>query len=207
MINLIFLHNGGVSLMARTREFDEAKVLEAAMQLFWEKGYEATSLSDLTARMGIQRPSIYSTFGDKKELFEAALRRYTTSRASEIRTKLQSYASVKQAFYIFFEEVITAEYTKDLSNGCFCINTMVELAPHDEKFEILTREHQLYLSVIFQETIERGIQSGELEANTDAKSLAQALIVALIGLTVMLKSQPQRSFVDNAIATTLTLLK
>lgn len=207
MINLIFLHNGGVSLMARTREFDEAKVLEAAMQLFWEKGYEATSLSDLTARMGIQRPSIYSTFGDKKELFEAALRRYTTSRASEIRTKLQSYASVKQAFSIFFEEVITAEYTKDLSNGCFCINTMVELAPHDEKFEILTREHQLYLSVIFQETIERGIQSEELEANTDAKSLAQALIVALIGLTVMLKSQPQRSFVDNAIATTLTLLK
>lgn len=207
MINLLFLPNGGVSIMARTREFDEAKVLEAAMQLFWEKGYEATSLSDLTARMGIQRPSIYSTFGDKKELFEAALRRYTTSRASEIRTKLQSYASVKQAFSIFFEDVITAEYTKDLSNGCFCINTMVELAPHDEKFEILTREHQLYLSVIFQETIERGIQSGELEANTDAKSLAQALIVALIGLTVMLKSQPQRSFVDNAIATTLTLLK
>lgn len=207
MINLLFLSNGGVSIMARTREFDEAKVLEAAMQLFWEKGYEATSLSDLTTRMGIQRPSIYSTFGDKKELFEAALRRYTTTRASEIRTKLQSYASVKQAFSIFFEDVITAEYTKDLSNGCFCINTMVELAPHDEKFEILTREHQLYLSVIFQETIERGIQSGELEANTDSKSLAQALIVALIGLTVMLKSQPQRSFVDNAIATTLTLLK
>ncbi|KUF27790.1 TetR/AcrR family transcriptional regulator [Lysinibacillus sp. F5] len=193
--------------MARTREFDEEKVLEAAMQLFWEKGYEATSLSDLTARMGIQRPSIYSTFGDKKELFEAALRRYTTSRAADIRARLQSHASVKQAFATFFEEVIAAEYTKDLSNGCFCINTMVELAPHDERFEILTREHQLYLAVIFQETIERGIQSGELDADTDAKSLAQALLVALIGLTVMLKSQPQQAFVDNAIATTLTLLK
>jgi len=193
--------------MARTREFDEEKVLEAAMQLFWEKGYEATSLSDLTARMGIQRPSIYSTFGDKKELFEAALRRYTTSRAADIRARLQGHTSVKQAFAIFFEEVIAAEFTKDLSNGCFCINTMVELAPHDERFEILTREHQLYLAVIFQETIERGIQSGELEEGTDAKSIAQALIVALIGLTVMMKSQPQKSFVDNAIATTLTLLK
>ncbi|HBT71193.1 MAG TPA: TetR/AcrR family transcriptional regulator [Lysinibacillus sp.] len=193
--------------MARTREFDEEKVLEAAMQLFWEKGYEATSLSDLTARMGIQRPSIYSTFGDKKELFEAALRRYTTSRAADIRARLQSHTSVKQAFATFFEEVIAAEYKKDLSNGCFCINTMVELAPHDERFEILTREHQLYLAVIFQETIERGIQSGELDADTDAKSLAQALLVALIGLTVMLKSQPQQAFVDNAIATTLTLLK
>lgn len=193
--------------MARTREFDEDQVLDAAMQLFWEKGYEATSLSDLTSRMGIQRPSIYSTFGDKKELFEAALRRYTMSRASDIRNRLQSHSSVKEAFSIFFADVVNEEYSGDLSKGCFCINTMVELAPHDERFEILTREHQMYLAVIFQETIERGIQSGELEFNTDAKSLAQALIVALIGLTVMMKSRPQRSFVDNVIAATLTLLK
>lgn len=193
--------------MARTREFDEDQVLDAAMQLFWEKGYEATSLSDLTSRMGIQRPSIYSAFGDKKELFEAALRRYTMSRASDIRNRLQSHSSVKESFSIFFADVVNEEYAGDLSKGCFCINTMVELAPHDERFEILTREHQMYLSVIFQETIERGIQSGELEVNTDAKSLAQALIVALIGLTVMMKSRPQRSFVDNVIAATLTLLK
>lgn len=193
--------------MARTREFDEGQVLEAAMQLFWEKGYEATSLSDLTSRMGIQRPSIYSTFGDKRELFEAALRRYTTSRASDIRSRLQKYSSVKEAFSIFFADIITEEYEEDLSKGCFCINTMVELAPHDEKFEVLTREHQMYLAVIFQETIERGIQTGELDVNTDAKSLAQALIVALIGITVMMKSRPQRSFVDNAVAATLTLLK
>lgn len=193
--------------MARTREFDEDQVLDAAMQLFWEKGYEATSLSDLTSRMGIQRPSIYSTFGDKKELFEAALRRYTMSRASDIRNRLQSHSSVKEAFSIFFADVVNEEYAVDLSKGCFCINTMVELAPHDERFEILTREHQMYLAVIFQETIERGIQSGELEFNTDAKSLAQALIVSLIGLTVMMKSRPQRSFVDNVIAATLTLLK
>ncbi|EOQ23506.1 TetR/AcrR family transcriptional regulator [Bacillus cereus group sp. RP37] len=193
--------------MARTREFDEDQVLDAAMQLFWEKGYEATSLSDLTSRMGIQRPSIYSAFGDKKELFEAALRRYTMSRASDVRNRLQSHSSVKESFAIFFADVVNEEYAGDLSKGCFCINTMVELAPHDERFEILTREHQMYLAVIFQETIERGIQSGELEVNTDAKSLAQALIVALIGLTVMMKSRPQRSFVDNVIAATLTLLK
>jgi len=192
--------------MARTREFDEGKVLEAAMELFWEKGYEATSLSDLTSRMGIQRPSIYSAFGDKKELFEAALRRYTTSRASEMRARLQSHSSVREAFSAFFKNVVAEEYAGDRSRGCFCINTMVELAPHDEKFEILTREHQMYLSVIFQETIERGIQSGELKPGIQAKALAQALIVSLIGLTVILKSRPEQSFVDQAIAVTLTLL-
>lgn len=77
----------------------------------------------------------------------------------------------------------------------------------DEKFEIPTREHQMYLSVIFQETIERGIQSGELEIGLDAKAVSQALVVSLIGLTVMIKSRPERSFIDNTIEVTLTLLK
>lgn len=192
--------------MARTREFDEQKVLEAAMELFWEKGYEATSLSDLTSRMGIQRPSIYSAFGDKKELFEAALRRYTMSHASDVRARLQKHSSVIEAFSAYFESVVAEEYAENRSRGCFCINTMVELAPHDEKFEILTREHQMYLSVIFQETIERGIQSGELKHGIHAKALAQALIVSLIGLTVIMKSRPERSFVDQAITVTLALL-
>lgn len=193
--------------MGRVREFDEEKVLDAAMQLFWEKGYEATSLSDLTSRMGIQRPSIYSAFGDKKELFETALRKYTMSHASEARSRLQNQPSVREAFRAFFENLVDEEYSVSRSRGCFCINTMVELAPHDEKFEILTREHQMYLAVIFQETIERGLQSGELASGTDAKALSQALIVSLIGLTVMLKSRPERSFVNNTIEVTLTLLK
>lgn len=193
--------------MARTREFDAEKVLDAAMQLFWEKGYEATSLSDLTSRMGIQRPSIYSTFGDKKELFEAALRKYTMSRASEVRNRLQDHPSVKEAFRIFFEEVVDEEYAGSLSRGCFCINTMVELAPHDEKFEILTREHQMYLSVIFQEAIERGIKSRELRATIDVKAVSQSLIVSLIGLTVLLKSRPNRAFIDNAVKMMLASLE
>lgn len=193
--------------MARQREFDMEKALDAAMQLFWEKGFEATSLSDLTSRMGIQRPSIYSAFGDKKELFEAALRKYTSSHAAYVRANLQNNLSVKEAFRAFFENIVAKEYEKSPSWGCFCINSMVELSPHDEKFEILTREHQMYLSVIFQETIERGLRSGELDSGINAKSLAQTLVVSLIGLTVMMKSRPERSFVDNAVKEYLALLR
>lgn len=193
--------------MARTREFDEEQALDAAMQLFWEKGYEATSLSDLTSTMGIQRPSIYSAFGDKKQLFEAALRKYTNSHASFVRNKFQNKTSVKDAFRSFFEGIVSKEYNEDNpSRGCFCINTIVELAPHDEKFEILTREHQMYLAAIFQETIERGIRSGELSSNLSPKNVAQTLVISLIGLTVMMKSRPERSFVDNSIESILTLL-
>ncbi|OMD35095.1 TetR/AcrR family transcriptional regulator [Paenibacillus odorifer] len=193
--------------MARPREFDEEKALDAAMQVFWEKGFEATSLSDLTSRMGIQRPSIYSTFGDKKGLFEAALRKYTSSHAAYIRNKLQNSSSVKEAFRAFFENMVEKEYGQNPNWGCFCINSMVELSPHDEKFEVLTREHQMYLSVIFQETIDRGLRSGELDPAINAKSLAQALVISLIGLTVIMKSRPERSFVDNSVKEILTLLR
>ena len=110
--------------MGRIREFDEEKVLDEAMQLFWEKGYEATSLSDLTSRMGIQRPSIYSAFGGKEELFEAALRKYTKSRASLIRTRLQSNPSVKEAFHTFFESVVDSR-----SGGFAQRATEVSLSP------------------------------------------------------------------------------
>ncbi|MDR0125073.1 MULTISPECIES: TetR/AcrR family transcriptional regulator [Bacillus] len=193
--------------MVRQREFDEEKALDDAMLLFWEKGYKATTLSDLTAKMGIQRPSLYSAFGDKKELFEAALRKYTKLHASHIRTKLQNNLSVKEAFRTFFEDLVEEEYRDSPSKGCFCINTIVELAPHEEKFEILTREHQMYLSVIFQEKIVQGIRSGELESNLNAKALAQTLVVSLIGLTVFIKSRPERSFVDHSVAMILSILK
>lgn len=192
--------------MVRLREFDEEKALDAAMQLFWEKGYEATSLSDLTAKMGISRPSLYAAYGDKKELFESALRKYARSHAAYVRARLQSSSSVKESFRSYFDGVVEEAYEGGKNRGCFCINTMVELAPHEEIFAILTREHQMYLSVLFQETIERGKQTGELDAAADAKALAQALVVSLIGLTVLLKSRPERAFVDNSVTVMLSLL-
>ncbi|AZJ21327.1 TetR/AcrR family transcriptional regulator [Bacillus wiedmannii] len=193
--------------MARLREFDEEKALDAAMQLFWEKGYAATSLSDLTAKMEIQKPSLYSAFGDKEGLFEAALRRYTNLHAANIRTKLQNEQSVKGAIRTFFENMVEEEYKKEFSKGCFCINTMVELAPHNEKFEVLTREHQMYLAVIFQELITKGIRSGELQSDLNAKALAQTLVTSLIGLTVLMKSRPERSVIENSISIIVSLVK
>ncbi|SCW63759.1 transcriptional regulator, TetR family [Paenibacillus tianmuensis] len=193
--------------MVRPRSFNEEQALHAAMELFWEKGYEATSLSDLTAKMGIQRPSLYSAFGDKKELFEASLRKYNQSHASYVRARLQGAPSVKEAFRAFFAGIVAEGYEEGPNRGCFCLNVMVELAPHDAKFEVLTREHQMYLAATFQETIERGMRSGELGNHVSAKALAQTLVVSMIGLTTLMKSRPDRAFADNAVATIVALLE
>ncbi|SEK30848.1 TetR/AcrR family transcriptional regulator [Paenibacillus sp. OK003] len=193
--------------MVRQREFDTDQALEAAMQIFWDKGFEATSLSDLTTAMGIQRPSLYAAFGDKKELFETALRRYTTLHAAQVRSRLQHTSSVKEAFRALFEHIGAEGDVTDTRHGCFCINTMVELAPHDPKFAVLTREHQMYLAAIFKETIERGQETGELSNDLDASALSKSLVVSMIGLTVMMKSEPDRSFVQQSIKVTLSLLE
>ncbi|OAX49204.1 TetR/AcrR family transcriptional regulator [Paenibacillus sp. AD87] len=193
--------------MVRQREFDTDQALEAAMQIFWDKGFEATSLRDLTTAMGIQRPSLYAAFGDKKELFETALRRYTTLHAAQVRSRLQHTSSVKEAFRALFEHIGAEGDVTDARHGCFCINTMVELAPHDLKFAVLTREHQMYLAAIFKETIERGQETGELSNDFDASALSKSLIVSMIGLTVMMKSEPDRSFVQQSIKVTLSFLE
>lgn len=193
--------------MVRQREFDTDKTLDAAMHTFWDKGFEAASLNDLTTAMGIQRPSLYAAFGDKKELFETALRRYTTQHAAQVRARLQQGSTVREAFRGLFEHIGAEGSINEPSHGCFCINTMVELAPHDPKFAVLTREHQMYLGVLFKETIERGQQSGELSTDMNANAVAQSLVVSMIGLTVLMKSGPDRLFVEQSIQVTLSLLQ
>lgn len=193
--------------MVRPREFQEDKALEKAMQVFWEKGYESASMSDLTSRMEIQKPSIYAAFGEKKELFERALRKYIQEHAAFVRSTLQSIPQARDAIRTLFEEIVSQAYEDPLNRGCFCINTMVELAPHDQRFEVLTREHQLYLSVIFQETIERGKKAGELRPDLPTKAVANTLVLSLIGMTVLMKSRPDRAFVNQSIPTLLSLLE
>lgn len=193
--------------MVRKREFDTDKALEAAMEVFWEKGFESASLVDLTNAMGIQRPSLYAAFGDKNELFEAALRRYNTWHAGYIRSLLQHAPSVKTAFRKLFEQIGTEDTTNtSIRRGCFCINTMVELAPHHSKFAVLTREHQMYLAAIFKETIERGQGTGELSEVLQSEELAHSLVVSMIGLTVLMKSRPDPTFIKQSIEAALSLL-
>lgn len=191
--------------MARIREFDEQKALTEAMHLFWEKGYEATSLSDLTARMGIRKPSLYAAYGDKSSLFEAALRKYNHLHAQQVRERLKCETSVKEAFRKLFREGAFPGSVEGKS-GCFCVNTMVELAPHDARFEILTREHQQYLAVMFEETLARGVASGELGEIGDKRAVAQTLVASFIGITVLKKSTPDPAWIENCIDTALTLL-
>jgi TetR/AcrR family transcriptional regulator, transcriptional repressor for nem operon len=192
--------------MARPREFDELRALTAAMEVFWEKGYEAASLSDLTSRMGIQRPSLYAAFGDKRALFDAALNRYTALSYAYLKGLFDRTASAKEAVRGYYTWMMDTAYADQPYLGCLCVNTMVELAPHDSRLAAYTQAYQLRLAELFRQKIEQGMVSGELSSDTDAEALANTLLVAAVGLNVSLKSKPDRKYMEQAVTGIVGLL-
>jgi TetR/AcrR family transcriptional regulator, transcriptional repressor for nem operon len=192
--------------MARPREFDEQRALTAAMEVFWEKGYEAASLSDLTSRMGIQRPSLYAAFGDKRALFDAALNRYTEMSYAFLDGMFERAASAREAVQGYFAWMMDTAYTDGPYLGCLCVNTMVELAPHDDRLAAYTQQYQLRLAELFRRTIQHGMDRGELSSRMDAEALANTLLIAAVGLNVALKSKPDRKNMEQAVKNIVGLL-
>jgi TetR/AcrR family transcriptional repressor of nem operon len=115
--------------MAGQREFDEATALEAAMARFWRRGYEATSMHELTASIGIPGPSLYSAFGGKRPLFTAALERHFDQSPGARIKRLEAPRPPKDA------EIIQRSLSDPGRRGCPLINSALEIAPHDRELD------------------------------------------------------------------------
>src|SRR5258708_10156213 len=121
---------GMLLAMARPREFDEAVALDAATDCFWRDGYEATSVRDLAARMGITSTSLYNAFGDKRSLFRQVLRRYTECSTRARIARLESGLAPKQAVRAFLTEIIGRALNDRDRRGCLLGESALEIAPH-----------------------------------------------------------------------------
>ncbi|MBW4840890.1 MAG: TetR/AcrR family transcriptional regulator [Paenibacillaceae bacterium] len=108
--------------MARAKQFDEDTVLLKAKKLFWEQGYERTSMQDLVEQMGVHKRSMYDTFGDKHSLYVRALNRYQEVIAKRMAEAMNGALSTKDAIRALFEMVIYPE--KGFRAGCLMVNTV-----------------------------------------------------------------------------------
>lgn len=191
----------------RPRAFDEEQALDAAMRVFWEKGYEAASLSELTEKMNIRKPSLYATFGDKRQLFGRSLERYMNRHSEYIKRVLERERAVIPAFEGLLNDLAEGGSAGDPALGCLAVLTLDELAPQEKEWTEKAWAHQLRLAELFRNKIAEGLQSGELAQGQDAEALGHALLASVIGLTVMLKTLPDPAFIESTIFATLTLLK
>lgn len=192
--------------MARTKEFDREEALDRAMHVFWDKGYEATSLSDLLDAMGIARQSLYDTFGDKHALFLEALDRYETQRVGRLHSCLEEAPSVTRAFRDMFEGLVD-ESEGEKRRGCMGISAVVELAPHDPELAKSIAARQRGLEAVFFRALERAREKGELPPSKDTRALARFFVGALQGLRVAATADPKSAALRDMARIALQVLE
>ena len=184
--------------MPRKKEFDVDTVLNRAMEAFWARGYEATSLNDLLDCMKIQRASLYNAFGDKHSLFLNALRRYdAVYRQTEVAKRMKM-SSPRQAILDLFQDVVTVVVEHGARNGCFLINTALELSPHDPEVAEVVRKALTHMEQkFFRKMIEKGRAMGEIAKSAMPAPTARALLSLLIGLIVLSRSRPEKPLLQS----------
>jgi TetR/AcrR family transcriptional repressor of nem operon len=192
--------------MARPREFDEVTALEAAIECFWHRGYEATSVRDLADKMGISGPSLYNAYGDKRALFAQALDRYVDHSARALIKRLESSLPPRQAVRRFIEEIIERSVNDRERRGCFLINSALEVAPHDKRLGALIADRLAEIEAFFYRSIKAAQAEGAIGQDRVAKDLARLLLGVLLGIRVLARSKPERALLEGVARPALALL-
>ena len=192
--------------MPRTKEFEPEAALQQAMELFWRKGYEATSMRDLLCGMGIGRGSFYGTFGDKRSLFLAALDRFERTRTAWIPEALRGPVPMDAIRYVF-ERTIDNLVGFEPRRGCLLANSAVELAPHDSEVADRIGRHVRHTEDAFEGALERARSAGDLPEHTDPTSLARFLVNNLHGLRVMARAGAPRETLEDTVRVVLEALR
>lgn len=192
--------------MPRVKLFDENEVLTKAMNLFWKQGYSATSIQDLVIHLGINRASIYDTFGDKEKLFKKSFELYRRTNIEGLTQFFQSQKDVKSGFYELFDNAIQKAISDEDNKGCFVVNTTTELTPNDESlYEVLETNKQDFINIFF-EYLKKGKESGQLKTTQDLKSLAILLYILFNGIRVVSKVRPNKTELTDSVHLAMTLL-
>ncbi|MFE6228062.1 MULTISPECIES: TetR/AcrR family transcriptional regulator [unclassified Streptomyces] len=193
--------------MARTKEFDPSAALQAALDLFWARGYEATSMADLVEHLGIGRASLYATFGSKHELYLKALERYQETRDGELFGELAgpgpALPAVRALVRRFAAEATDGDGRR---NGCFVTNSASELAARDPAVARRVELSWEQVETLLHAALVRARAQGELPEGRDPRALARTLLVLLQGIRVVGKASADPARVRDAAEEALRLL-
>lgn len=168
--------------VGRPRAFCTEKALDSALTVFWKKGYEGTSLPDLTEAMGINRPSMYAAFGNKESLFMKALERYKEKSAcvAQMLDTPRLYDGVQALLRKTVEKITDP----DSPHGCLSINAALACSEETDRIKQALEQHRHNTQNLIRERCERARNEGDLPANTQPEALARYITTVMQGLSV-----------------------
>lgn len=188
----------------RPREFCVDQALAQALRVFWEKGYDGTSLNDLTEAMGITRPSLYAAFGNKEALFRKALDLYECEKLTYIRNALEQPTARKVA-ETMLRGAVDNVASCDGPHGCLGVITSVACGPDSQSIreEVVKRGQAAKLALI--ERFTEAQEEGDLPAHIDAEGLMRVLVALLQGISVQANQGATREELDRLVESGLAL--
>jgi TetR/AcrR family transcriptional repressor of nem operon len=173
-------------MTGRPKNFDERDALQSAMELFWRRGYEATSLDDLLRAMTLSKSSFYAEFKSKEWLYRACLRSYQGMIVAHLEELRESSASIREFFDKVFTEVINDATSGD-PRGCLIVNSAIEFGQHKSEFRLDVRTALEAVQKTFEAAIQHAVRSGEFDGTSSPKLLAKYLTTCISGLRAMIK--------------------
>jgi TetR/AcrR family transcriptional regulator, transcriptional repressor for nem operon len=193
--------------MPRNKAFQEQEVLERAMQIFWKKGYNATSMEDLVTGMGINRASLYDTFGDKKQLFLKILAFYQNKSNQNIQAAMALKKPSPKAQLIAFVEFLMNESLDDQEpRGCLLANATSEMTLLDSDICQFVTNNVHSFEQTFETLIREGQAAGEFKTNAPPQYLATFLSNFLYGVRTVSKTKPDAVKMRESLGLALSVL-
>ena len=192
--------------MARHKEFDRDEALHKAMEVFWARGFEAASIQDLVDHMGINRQSLYDTFGDKHSLYLQSLDRYREVEGGKVSELLERPGSVKRSLRQLFDDVVETALCGGPRRGCLMGNAMSELAGRCRETAARACGNMSATEDVFYRMLLRGRKEGELKRIRDLRAVARFLYCNLQGLTLVAKATRDRKRLEDIVKVTLSVL-
>jgi len=171
------------------------------MQLFWEQGYEATSVQDLVDYLDLNRSSLYNTFGGKHELYLEALDHYRRAGRQALKKHLEAAPNPVDGIRRAFEAVATQATERQC--GCFVANAAVECAPRDPDTEQRTAETFEAMRALFRDAVKRAQDEGHIAPDRDPKALGRYLTNAFYGIHLTAKTNPPSAVVEDIVSETI----
>ncbi len=188
------------------KQFDETAVLERAMDLFWEQGYEATGMSELVAQMGVGRQSLYDTFGDKRSLFLSALEHYADTYQGAVLAVLEgSEPPLERIRRVvrMWQEGASGPHCR----GCLLANSAAELGYADPEISEMIRARLRRLEDAIRRVLAEAVARGELSSDPPPRALARTLVAIANGMHVVGKTSPSKAAIADIADTALALIE
>jgi AcrR family transcriptional regulator len=167
----------------RPREFDAEKALDQALKVFWRKGFEGTTLPDLTKAMGINRPSLYATFGNKEALFRQAMERYLEGPVCHVRESLEE-PTAREVAESWLRGTINLLSNPRNPSGCFMVQGALACGDAGAAVRKEMAKRRAKGEAALRERFERAIAEGDLPSDCDAGDLARFVVTVNYGLSV-----------------------